>query len=209
MLRLCLCVLVWVAGSQGQIREPDWGFQSYLDEDYTFTCNHSSIPLQPNNNVLWELPSGGLVERNSDKYVLTDDGSVVHLHLTIKNVKETDSGVYLCHIFENWVNRRGRLLRGLNIGGHLYRDPFDEYRSNLMVAGIATAALLVPLMACCFIYKFRYQTTEDRAAKYAQRENAFKHQREFERSNGPEKELSDSGGVNNVAYENEEKSTKL
>ncbi|KAK7496565.1 hypothetical protein BaRGS_00012217 [Batillaria attramentaria] len=161
MLRLCVSVLLLVSGVSGEAREPDWGFQSYLDEDYTLSCNHTSLMPDPYNAVKWELPDGALMDRGTEKYMLSNGDTVINMHLTIKNVQEMDKGVYMCHVYQtyNMAQReyRGRLLRGLNIGGHKYRDPFDEYRYNLMVGGLAAVALFVPLVTVCFVYKFRFQ----------------------------------------------------
>ncbi|KAK7496510.1 hypothetical protein BaRGS_00012162 [Batillaria attramentaria] len=55
---------------------------------------------------------------------------------------------------------------------------------------------------------FQWQTHEDKQRKYAQREEAFKHQRHLE-SNGPSNGGTELSGNVNVAYENEERNTKL
>lgn len=213
MLLVCVVVLLGVVGIRGD--EPDWGFQSYLDEDFRLTCNHSTLLPQPRDQVSWELPNGNLLEQDTEKYTLTNGVStgaddVVGMHLTIRNVQDADAGVYVCHVYENFQMNayRGRLLRGLNIGGPMYRDQFDKYREHLIVAVIAAVVFFVPMVTLCFVYKFRYQTKEEKQAKYAQREEAFRHQRHLE-SNGPGGELSNSGGAVNVGFENEERNTKL
>ena len=87
------------------------------------------------------------------------------------------------------TERRGQLLRGLNVGGHKYREPFEEYRENLMVGGLAALALVIPLTTACFVYKFRYQTREDRRDKHEARLHLTAHQRHLE-ANGKDAELS-------------------
>ena len=52
MLSLCVLTLLLAgAGAQSIENEPDWGFQSYLDADYTLKCNHSELVVQPYNFV--------------------------------------------------------------------------------------------------------------------------------------------------------------
>ena len=52
MLSLCVLTLLLAgAGAQSIENEPDWGFQSYLDADYTLKCNHSQLVVQPYNFV--------------------------------------------------------------------------------------------------------------------------------------------------------------
>ena len=103
----------------------------------------------------------------------------------------------------------GHLLRGLNIGGHKYRTAFDEYRENLMIGGIAAAALFVPLVTACFVYKYRFQTKEQKAEKRQARLDANKHQRYLE-SGAKGTELTEvSAGETNTAYVNDEVKTRL
>lgn len=48
----------------------------------------------------WETPVGDQIEINTlDKYVVSNVGNVINMHLTIKNVQEADKGVYLCHVY--------------------------------------------------------------------------------------------------------------
>lgn len=175
------------------IQEGEWGFQAYLNEDYTLECNHSSLAIASDDSVSWELPNHVELTQahmESNKYLLHDGTTgVVNMKLTVKAVSEKDAGVYLCHIHTMSNTTRGFLLRGLNLAGPLYRDPFDEYRQNLMIGGIAAACLVVPLLGGCFLYKFRYQTSEQRSKKHELRKDQFKHQRylaEHEKEHGIE-----------------------
>lgn len=160
-------VVVMVEGVRGEsslIHQPDWGFWSYLDEDYTLHCLHSDLPLKPNNFIRWELPNGEFLDSSeNEKYELRSDPQkqVINMNLTIRNVQDADSGIYVCHVYETQTmqNKIGHVMRGLNLGVHLYRDPFDHYKHGVLVGGCAAAALLVLLSAGCLIYKFRYRTT--------------------------------------------------
>ena len=88
----------------------------------------------------------------------------------------------------------------------MYREAFEEYRYNLMVGGLAAVALFVPLVTACFVYKFRYQTAEQKRAKREARVEATRHQRHLE-TNGKGAELStvtekDGLGQVNPSYDN-------
>lgn len=207
-----MIVAMVLVGAMGAYNEPDWGFQSYLDEPFTLKCNHSTLIASAYNYVEWQLPSGKTLDRGSEKYELSNEALVANMRLTIQNVQDNDSGVYLCHVYDNDLKqtKRGQLLRGLNLGGPMYRDPFDEYRNNLMVGGLAAVVLFVPLVTACFVYKFRFQTKEQKTAKRAARLEATKHQRHLENngkgtSAGEElSEVSVNGGKGeiNPVYEN-------
>ncbi|KAL8598725.1 hypothetical protein ACOMHN_033289 [Nucella lapillus] len=207
-----MVVMAMVGCVRGAFNEPDWGFQSYLNESFTLICDRAQgLKVEAHNHIEWTLPNGQLVTQNTGKYVLISGlrGTVFNMQLTITNVQERDAGVYLCHVYNNIRKERklGQLLRGLNLGGHKYREPFDEYRDHLMVGGIAAVVLFVPLVAACLIYKFRYQTQEDRAAKHAARLENTRHQRHLEAMGNGEtttelSEVSVSGGrgESNPAY---------
>ncbi|XP_025086464.1 uncharacterized protein LOC112559428 isoform X2 [Pomacea canaliculata] len=208
-------VLLLVTGLAAA-QEPQWGFQSYLDEDFTVVCNDSSLILEPYNFVVWETPVGDLIEINTlDKYVVSNVGKVINMHLTIKNVQEADKGVYLCHVYTDAqkIQKRGRMLRGLNIGGPMYREPFDEYRDHLMVGGICALILLVPLMTLCLLYKFRYQSKEVLAAKREARLMAMARHHQLQNGlsdQGTEfSTMSEGGEINHVYTNYDEKSTHL
>ncbi|KAL8598726.1 hypothetical protein ACOMHN_033290 [Nucella lapillus] len=208
-IKVAVLVLVGaVVGVRGAYNEPDWGFQSYLNEPFTLTCNHSSLMAVSGNYIEWELPHGEMLTRGTNKHVLSSQSGLVvaNMHLTVNDIQTSDTGVYVCHIYENYLKltKRGQLLRGLNLGGHKYSEPFDEYRDHLMVGGIAAVVLFVPLIAVCFIYKFRYQTNEQKTAKHVARLEATRHQRHLA-ANGKGAELSDVAvkGESNLAYDND------
>lgn len=117
----------------------------------------------------------------------------------------------------NLTSKKGELiLRGLNIGGPLYLDPFDEYRDSVMIGGIAAACLFVPFAVGCLVYKYRYQSKEDRAEKKALRLKAKQRRQELE-VNGkgtelPSVEFDDSELQNahtNMSYESDKINTYL
>ena len=113
-------------------------------------------------------------------------------------------------------NKLGQLLRGLNVGGHKYREPFEEYRYNLMVGGLAALALFLPFLTICFVYKFRYQTDEQKRSKREARLEANRHQRHLD-ANGKGAELTTVSekdglqGETNPSYDNgsEQTNTRL
>ena len=98
----------------------------------------------------------------------------------------------------------------------MYREPFDEYRYNLMVGGLAALALFLPSLTICFVYKFRYQTDEQKRSKREARLEATRHQRYLE-ANGKGAELTTVSekdgqqGETNPSYENgsEQTNTRL
>ncbi|KAK7097365.1 uncharacterized protein [Littorina saxatilis] len=208
----CAMVLLGVVGAQNLpdniLNEPDWGFQSYLDADFEIPCNNSDLVVVTNNFIVWELPNGHMLDAGTDKYVLKNYNNVAQMHLQVKNVQESDAGVYLCHVYNDFTKtqKRGKLLRGLNLGGHKFREPFEEYRYNLMVGGLAALALFVPLVTICLVYKFRYQTDQDRHEKHQARKGAFVHQRNWE-ANKKDAEMSavngGGKGQDNPVYVNE------
>ncbi|XP_076467916.1 uncharacterized protein LOC143298814 isoform X2 [Babylonia areolata] len=206
-----------VADVRGAFNEPTWGFQSYLQENFTLQCNHSDLIVTPHNHVEWILPNGDRVPRTSKKHVLSDGmrGTVTHMNLLINNVQDSDAGVYVCYVYTNIRKEalRGHLLRGLNLGGPMYREPFEEYRDNLMVGGLAAVVLFVPLVTACFVYKFRFQTKEQKAEKRAARLEATKHRRHLE-NNGKGQQLSEisvtnGAGESNAAFTEEKDDTRL
>lgn len=214
-MTVALVAAVMVVGVRGAYNEPDWGFQSYLNESFTLPCNHSTLIIEDWNYVEWTLPNKKLLVSGTTKYVLSGQGNITNMYLTITDVQTSDTGVYVCHVYTdfNKGTYRGQLLRGLNLGGHKYREPFDEYRNNLMVAGLAALVLFVPLVTACFVYKFRYQTKDQRAGKHAARLEATKHQRHLE-AKGKGAELSevavaDGKGEINAAYDNNVAGTRL
>lgn len=206
---MMMVLVVAKAVDDVEMNEPDWGFRSYLDEDYTLTCNHSTLMPEPDNYIVWELPESNIMLTNSNnKFTLADSavsGSrVTNMHLTIKDVKEEDAGVYVCHVYTSYAaqSKRGQMLRGLNIGGHKYHDKWDEYKDNLVLGVIVAACLFVPLVVSCFVYKFRYQTSEQKQAKHDLRAQANQHQRYLAdmKANGEELRAVSTDGRDNPSF---------
>lgn len=59
MQSLCVLTLLLVgAKAESILHPPDWGFQSYLDTDYTLRCNHSELVVEPFNFIRSDVYKG-------------------------------------------------------------------------------------------------------------------------------------------------------
>ncbi|KAK6172869.1 hypothetical protein SNE40_016441 [Patella caerulea] len=148
--------------------DPEWSFQVYMNEDTSLRCNDSMVNIHPSAELWWHLPSGAKIHGYSvqryEKYELMDDNGLRGGILKIKDVKSSDHGLYICMVY-NGSQMTHKINRGLNLYGHLDRDNFNLYRTQVITAFVAALVFVVPLIAICFIYHFRYMSDAEKERK--------------------------------------------
>ncbi|BFZ24050.1 hypothetical protein BsWGS_27088 [Bradybaena similaris] len=149
---MCLLVL------HSQANLQSWSQESYLDVEFTLSCNDSSVNLTGRGAVTgaWtKLGYHGDLMTNDD-YQLSDR----NLSLVIKKVTNEMAGIYFCDINDQIGENVGRVVRGLNIVEHPYRDVLDTYRTNIIRGVVTTAAVVALVVGVCLIDRFQYRSRD-------------------------------------------------
>jgi hypothetical protein len=147
----------------GYADNSDWAFQWYTGERFHFICNTSG-----SYNSSWDTPlNKNLFSGYEDEeFKVNGIGGVHGDELVVKNVQTHVHGVYTCKMYNRTGARIGHTIYGLNIHDVKYYELFDKYRSNLIVAVVSTAVYIGLLGTVCLVWRFRYQTEEDKQRRY-------------------------------------------
>jgi len=164
-----LAVALAETGRSSNVEE-DWAYQWFLDEAFLLTCNSSKLNVQSGEYITWMTPQKTYITvgQNDSIYELRNGSGVMGLELLIKQVNLDVGGVYTCYVHNDTMRRAKRIL-GINVHEAKYRKMFEKYRSNFIVAVIATAVFVVPLATSCFVYQFQYSDPETKARKARRR----------------------------------------
>ncbi|KAL3878627.1 hypothetical protein ACJMK2_030961 [Sinanodonta woodiana] len=143
-----------------------WAYSTYLDVEFSFSCNDSRILLTDDEKVEWITPQHKTLgpRYNDSDYLVRDSIRTNGQELVIKRVSNVHSGIYVCMVYNNNILRK-RAIRGLNIYKPLYHNLGEMYIDNIIIAVITCVVFLVPLISMCVIYKFRYMSKEDKKRK--------------------------------------------
>ncbi|KAK3606352.1 hypothetical protein CHS0354_041988 [Potamilus streckersoni] len=143
-----------------------WAYSTYLDVEFSFSCNDTRILLTNGEIVKWKTPQHKELKQghNDSDYLVVDSITNTGQDLVIKRVRNDLSGIYVCMVYNNGSLRKSA-IRGLNIYKPLYHNLGEMYIENVIVAVITAVVFLVPLITMCAIYKFRYMTKEEKTRK--------------------------------------------
>lgn len=142
----------------------DWAYQWYEDEEFSFKYVPSNSTQDVELYVVWESPNHGnlttaTVKADDPLFEVKDTYNVVNGELRFKKITSGVHGVYICWVTLNNDHSAivNRTIFGLNIREKRYRSMSDKYSSNIIVAVVATAVFIVPLITICVTYRFSYE----------------------------------------------------
>ncbi|XP_060579438.1 uncharacterized protein LOC132736344 [Ruditapes philippinarum] len=173
MLRVVLsfCLLSIVTAEMVGYNDDNewWAFQWYMGEPFRFKCQLSVLNLTSNNRVVWDTPTKMSLptEYSDEDYKVETVDNIANVELLVKKIREENHGVYTCKVYENKNTRdmTAKVVYGLNIHSKKYRDMTDKYRSNIIVAFVATAVFIVPVATILLLWNFRYEARMETSGK--------------------------------------------
>lgn len=186
----------------------DWGYDWYRGESFSFYCNNSAMAVTTDHYVTWMTPSSKILrlDHDDEDFKVDTYAGISGFQLTLKNVQPQLHGVYVCQVYDGISRvKQGQIIFGMNVHTEKYRDLTEKYRSNIIVAFIATAVFVVPFATVCFVYHFQYRTQEEKDNLQKKR---LTH-KQFGRSEGAEFDVYKVKPSDDGAYENPDFNTQL
>ncbi|KAL3878626.1 hypothetical protein ACJMK2_030960 [Sinanodonta woodiana] len=140
-----------------------WAYSTYLDVEFTFSCNDSRILLTDGDEVVWKTPQQRELRQghNDSEYLVVDLYDIPGHDLIIKNVSEDLHGTYVCMVYNNGTLRK-MAIRGLNLYEPLHRNLLERFTRNIIIGVISSLVFSVPAVTLCMVLKFRYMTPEEK-----------------------------------------------
>ena len=92
----------------------------------TITHFHLHTQVNPDDNLIWRRHGHDAALKDDDHFELGLVSGIQNMKLTIKMVTDEMSGIYFCEIYGPSGDFVGRIVKGLNIGGHKYHDFLDK-----------------------------------------------------------------------------------
>jgi hypothetical protein len=118
--------------------------------------------------VVWDTPTEMSLPTGTDddNYKVETVDGIADVELLVKKIREENHGVYTCRVYEKKTrDMTAKVVYGLNIHSKKYRDMTDKYRSNIIVAFVATAVFIVPVATILLLWNFRYEARMETSGK--------------------------------------------
>ncbi|KAK3606353.1 hypothetical protein CHS0354_041989 [Potamilus streckersoni] len=140
-----------------------WAYSTYLDVEFSFSCNDTRIILTDGDEVVWKTPQQRELRpgHNDSDYLVVDLHDIPGHDLMIKNVSHDLHGTYVCMVYNNGTLRK-KAIRGLNLYEPLHRNLMERFTKNIIVGVISSLVFSVPVVTLCMVLKFRYMTNEEK-----------------------------------------------
>jgi hypothetical protein len=117
--------------------------------------------------VEWDTPTKMSLptEYSDEDYKVETVDNIENVELLVKKIREENHGVYTCKVYDKNRDLTAKVVYGLNIHSKKYRDMTDKYRSNIIVAFVATAVFIVPVATILLLWNFRYEARMETSGK--------------------------------------------
>ncbi|XP_012934887.1 uncharacterized protein LOC106011078 [Aplysia californica] len=177
-LSVVICLLLAVTGSLCENLQL-WSSQSKEGVNFSLDCMPTDLGREPNVTSVHRLrwykkgESGQLT--TNDHYTIQEKGGVAGAELVFTPVTPTSAGIYFCQV-SNATDHLGTVVKGLNIGGRLYEDYMDKYRTSVIIGIITGGSVLFLVLAVCFIDHFRFLTPEQKQKRRDRKEERLARQ---------------------------------
>ena len=156
----------------------EWAILMMESETAMLNCEdgfpeHELNSSLANTYVLsWKLPNGNMLSGNHNDAMFelkSGQNGIAGYVLEIKKFKYEYSGAYICMVEDTMYNQSMYILRGINMHDRKYASLAEKYEHNIIVAVVASVVFLVPFLGACLVYKYRWQSEEDKAARKAKK----------------------------------------
>ncbi|KAK3100566.1 hypothetical protein FSP39_021872 [Pinctada imbricata] len=171
-------LLVLFGCGYGQENSFEWGVLALAGEKTMLTCEdgysmHMLNDSTPNIYTLsWKVPGGKILHHNHDDNMFAvkeGDNGIQGFVLEIKSFDYHYDGAYICMVEDDDRNATMSILRGINMYDRKYASMSEKYERNIIIAFVATAVFLFLVLGTGLVYKYRWQSEEDKAAEKAKR----------------------------------------
>lgn len=198
-LSIVVCLLLAVAGGLGANYQA-WSSQSKEGVTFAMDCMPTDLGREPNvtsgHTLSWFKKGMAGQLSSNDHYTIQEKDGIPGAELVFTPVTEMSAGIYFCYV-RNATDELGFVVKGLNIGGPLYDDNMDKYRTPVITAFISGGAVCFLVLAVCFIDRFRFLTPEQKQKKRDRKEERLAKQARLR-----------NGGVENLGLDMSEDGVK-
>ncbi|BFZ14490.1 hypothetical protein BsWGS_17529 [Bradybaena similaris] len=189
LLQWCTVGLL-VAAAMANLQS--WSEKTYFGRPHTLVCNSTlnNVTVVSEHRLSWTKLGSETPLHDDAHYELLEDSGVANMLLRIRSVTPEMTGIYFCHIKGQDGLHVDRIVKGLNVAGHLYENKFDEYRGKVITGAISAVSVFTFVVGICLIDRFRYLTEEQKQKQRERKEDRIRRLQQQQ-----------NGGMDNLAME--------
>jgi len=139
-----------------------WAYQWYLNEPFAFRCTNV-FNITGGHKVVWgPVPTIGMNDRldssvQNEHFQFRTHGGVPDAELFIEKVRPELHGVYQCNVINATGDTVHKTIFALNWQEPLYKNINEKYERNIIVAFVATAVFILPVITLCVLFHFHWE----------------------------------------------------